>query len=366
LSLAIQGLACGYYGIFGGLAVAWGILWFGIARGHARRWRYWALATGAAAVTALVVYPFLSPVLEIREAGFGRTLDDARLFAARWPDYLASPMLVHSWMLPLIGQWREVLFPGFLGIGLTFVAAARAFRPRPSGGGGVSRSVLGFYVSVAALAMWASFGPDGGLYRVLYDTLPFFSLIRASARFGVLVTLAVSVIAGAALAALARSTSGRRRLGLVGCLMAAALVRSTAGPLPLVDRPVPHVVYERLAQLPMGPVAEFPYFSAARDRHRHTEYMLASTLHWQPLINGYSDHTPADAFADAPVLETFPSADAWAVLERRGARYVVMHWNMYQSGTSPHVEVRRALVGRYLRTIVDLDDASLFEIVDWP
>ena len=118
--------------------------------------------------------------------------------------------------------------------------------------------------------------------------------------------------------------------------------------------------------MPAGPVAEFPFFTGPVDRHRHTEYMLASTRHWQPLINGYSDHIPAEAFADMPALATFPSDEAWAALKRRGARYIVMHWGMYPPGSSPHEVVRRQLVGVNLRTIIDRDDAALFEIMAWP
>lgn len=365
LALAVQALACGYYGIFAGLAVAWGMLWFGIT---GRRWRdrrYWAGGVLAALVAAVIVLPFLVPVTATRAAGFARTIDDARLFAAGWRDYLASPMLLHRWMLPIIERWGEVLFPGFVAIGLAAVAVIRGFGGNRSSGDPVSRAVLGFYLTLAVLAMWASFGPDAGLYGVMYDTLPFFSLLRASARFGLLVTLALAVLAGIALADVARRGTGIRRQVLVGSVLLVTLARSTTGPLGLVDRPDTHVVYQRLAQLPRGAVAEFPFFSGPADRHRHTEYMLASTLHWQPLINGYSDHTPEEAFADMRVLETFPHQDAWDVLERRGARYLVMHWNMYD-GRSPHQEIRTTAVGRHLRSIVDQDDVSLFEIIAWP
>lgn len=366
IALAVQGLACGYYGIFGGLAVGLGLVWFSVARGRVRDWRFWAHIALAAVVTGALIYPFLAPVLTVRDAGFVRTLDDARLFAAGWRDYLASPMLVERWMLPLIGRWGEVLFPGFIGLGLAAVAVVQLFRRHTVPSAGPARSVVGFYTALVAVATWASFGPDAGLYRLMHDELPFFSLIRAPSRFGIVVTLAVAVLAGIGLATLARRASRPRRLVLVGVVLALALARSTAGPLALVDRPEPGAAYERLAQLPIGPVVEFPYFADRVDRHRHTEYMLASTRHWKPLINGYSDHTPSDVVAEAPILATFPSAAAWDVLRRHRARYVVMHWDLYQPGESPHVAVRTALVGRHLRTIVDGGSVSLFEITAWP
>ena len=35
------------------------------------------------------------------------------------------------------------------------------------------------YVLIAVLAFWASFGPDAGLYRLFYETLPIFSFLCA-------------------------------------------------------------------------------------------------------------------------------------------------------------------------------------------
>ena len=364
LALACAGLACGYYGIFAALSVGWGLLWFAL---EFRRWReprYLGLILLAALITAVIVAPFLAPFSIIEREGFGRTTADQRLYSATWQDYFASPMLVHRWLLPYLGSWREVMFPGFLPMGLSCVAIWRAARGRREGGiGGARRSVIWFYATLAGWACWASFGPAAGLELLMHQTLPFFSLIRAASRFGVLVTLALAVLAGIAVADLMPARAARRRL-FVGLLFLLAILRSTAGPLALFDRPAASTALRRLAGMPAGPVAEFPFFAASLDRHRHTEYMLASTSHWKPLVNGYSDHTPPDALAEMPVLATFPSEAAWEILHRRGVRYVVMHWGLYSPGESPHERVRTVEVGQRLRAIVDDDEVSLFEIVN--
>jgi hypothetical protein len=196
--------------------------------------------------------------------------------------------------------------------------------------------------------------------------MPVFSFLRATRRFGVLVTLTTAALAGVGLADLQRHARVTRRSVIVLVVLSCALIRSTVGPLDPIEWDRSPVVYKRLAQMPVGPVAEFPFFDGAADCYRQTEYMLASTLHWQPLLNGCSDFIPDQAFQDMSRLAQFPDAAAWAVLRRRGARYVVMHWNMFPAGHSPHVFVRGQLVGRYLRTIVDHDDAALFEVIDWP
>jgi hypothetical protein len=359
-AMAVTALSCGYYGIFVGLSVVWGFVWFATTGAQWRSGRYWLLCASALGTAAVLTGPFMLPYAGIRDEGFARSLADARLFSADWQAYLASAKLVHDWMLPLLGEWNDVLFPGFLALIFGITAVVQSAR---RSAGAAPRAMVGFYSSLVGLAAWASFGPDAGLYAALFNTLPFFELIRAPARFGVLVTLGVTTLAAMSMATLLRRLDGSpRRLTLVA-LSAATLATSTVGPLTLVERRPPHRVYERLAHMPRGPVVEFPYFVTPQERHRHTEYMFESLRHWQPLINGYSDHTPPEAAADGLVLARFPSKAAWDVLRRRGARYVVMHWESYP----PDSHIRRELfardVGVRLRLVVDASDLSLFEVM---
>ncbi len=364
-ALALQALASGYYGVFAGLVTALGIVWFGVAFGHWRSLRYWALSGAAAAIAIVIVAPFFLPYLDVREAGFVRSLDDARQHSVRWRAYLASPILVHRWMLPLIGTWREVLFPGFLPIIFTVVAIARSVGPRPESVPMRGR-VLGFYLTVAALGFWASLGPDAGLYRALYEVVPFFSMLRAPARFGLLVTFALAVLGGVGFASVERVLGGRKRRVVVAAVLSLAVARSTVGTLALTDAPPVPVAYQRLKDLPPAPVFEFPYYNGRDDRHRNTEYMVWSTLHWKPLINGYSDHVPREALEDMARLASFPDAASRRVLRDRGARYVLVHWYAFEDEAE-----RRDLEAAIrhepsLRRVVDRGDISLYEVIASP
>ena len=62
----------------------------------------------------------------------------------------------------------------------------------------LGRDVAGFYTALALIAFWASFGPDAGLYRLLFETVPVFAFLRAPARMGIIVTLALVVLSAAA------------------------------------------------------------------------------------------------------------------------------------------------------------------------
>lgn len=359
-ALALTGLACAYYGIFAGLTTGIGLLWHAVGL---RRWtdeRFWSGVLLAAAVVIVVVGPFFVPYLAVREVGFERSLDEARLHSTSGRAYLASAMLVHQWMLPLLGKWNEVLFPGFLLVllaGLGVGLSMRAGRTLP-------RQIVGLYVTIAALAFWASFGPDAGLYTLLFHTVPAFSFLRAPVRFGMLVTLCAAVLSGLAITWLQQQRWAAGRW-LAAALIASALIESYVGPLQLAPAPQVDAAYLRLATMPRAPMAEFPFYSASADRHLHTDYMLMSTFHWQPLINGYSDHMPADFFEALPALATFPSEAAWQVIRARRVRWVAVHFDAYPPEVGPILRPQLKKMTDRLRLVVDEYPVSLYEVL-WP
>ena len=116
----------------------------------------------------------------------------------------------------------------------------------------------------------------------------------------------------------------------------------------------------------MAPVAVFPYWANNLNYHGHAEYMLASTAHWQPLINGYSDHIPQDFRDNSLILRGFPTLESFAVLERLGARYVVFHLGRYAGPSHEEVLGKIEAFANYLRPIDKTGDVWLVEIVGWP
>jgi hypothetical protein len=360
LVLAAQALSCGYYGVKAGLLVGFGMLFYAVSRGRWRHPRYWFGAAAAALVALALVAPFFLPYLDLqRETGFERSIDDARRWSANWRSYLVSAAWGHRWLLPHLRPWADVLYPGTAAVVLGLVALGglrRAAAP-PAG-----RDHLLFYASVVALAFWASFGPDAGLYQWLYDTIPVFSWLRAPVRFGVVCVLGLAVLGGFAVA---RWSAGTRRAVWVGALLVPlTLTDLWVGPLRLTDpRPV-DPAHAALSRLPKGAVAEFPFFHRREDFHRHTEFMLFSTAHWQPLLNGYSDNIPKDFRELAPQMARFPDARSFAALQARGARYLLVHMDYYGDG----VEMKKNLepFAPYLRPLHTRDPVWLYEIVAWP
>jgi hypothetical protein len=361
--MAAQALSCGYYGVFAILMIGYATLVVCVTR---RLWtnpRFWMAMAIAALVAMAVVAPAFLPYLALqRGEGFGRPLDEAARYSANWSAYLASSAYAHAWMLQYLPRWSEVVFPGFVAT-ILGVAGIWVARRQQSG------EFVALYGGLAVLAFWASFGPAAYLYSAFYRTLPVFAWLRAPARFGVMVAFALSVLAGAGLSTLLRDMgrAGRaRRARIVG--VAVALI--AAGEL-MVSLTWPRVqpveeVYRRLARSPRGPVIETPFYYPEVGLFQHTKYMLASTAHWMPLVNGYSDFIPPDFLEHVGALAAFPSRDSLKILEPNRVRYAVIHLDGYNTQNRNEVLARLAQFEQYLRPIYIDEGTRLYEIVGFP
>ena len=364
LALAAQALSCAYYGIFAGLIVGYGTLVLASTR---RLWKsaaYWtAIGTGAA-TSILLVLPFFIPFLRVqKESGFARSVRDTAQWAAGPRDYFMSATHAHAWLqayMRSFGPWAgEVLFPGFFALGLGAAGVIVALRR-----GTRDRETALLYGSLAVLAFWSSFGPGAGLYRVLYQ-LPAFSFLRAPSRLGLVVVLCLVVFAAIALRRIfnALPTWARNLAAAVAC--AAAVADLIIVPLKWWEAPDLPSPYAQLARSPRGPLAEFPFYGDRIAFPLHAQYMLFSTSHWMPMVNGYSDVIPADFREAAVVLDGFPSGDAFMALARRRVRYVAVHWNMY-AGREEEIRRRLEPYAANLKVLAGDSRMTLYEVVKYP
>lgn len=350
-------LSCAYYGIFAGLMAGLGTLVYGVSR---RLWRssdHWTGIALAAFISVGLTLPFFLPYLYVQETGgFVRTLDDARQYSANLGAWGASSAWAHRWWLPALGHFNEVLFPGVLTVVLGVAGGVLLFQR--------GRDTAVLYILIAVIAFWSSFGPDAGLYRLLYE-IPIFSFLRAPARMGILVTL--SLVVFAAIAATHLLARVPRPALAAAVLVLAAVAELTRVPLTQFREAEPlSPVYRVLASLPPGAVAEFPYFHERSDFPRHAYYMLNSTAHWQPLVNGYSDHIPGDFRESVLPLSSFPTRESFAILAKAGARYAVFHLDMYNGRAREQLLERLDTYSPYLRPLAREGSVWLYEIVGWP
>jgi hypothetical protein len=354
---ALLALTSGYLTIFGIVAA---LVVIGVRARDLVAPPFGRLVTAAlagAVVAGLFVAPVLRAYVFVRQThGFERSLDLVAQMSANGAAYAATPARVHEgWARDVYARRspRDSLFPGVIAAALA-VAGLALWRRRPR-----AHLWIGLALAVAGLVL--SFGPATPIYGVFHSSVPFASGVRAASRFGVLWLTGVAILAAFGTAAL-----GLRwpRASAAVATAALALVNAEAfrGPVPFVPAAPLSPVYDRLAALPDGVVAEMPFWWAPTDVPRNADYMLGATRHWKPLLNGYSGFTPASYRRHADSLWYFPfRAASFDVLREADVRYVVLHLDGYGS------QRREALAlidesGR-LRMLDRTGDAVLYEVV---
>jgi hypothetical protein len=220
------------------------------------------------------------------------------------------------------------------------------------------------YGSLGALALWASFGPPAFLYTAMFHAIPLFTFLRAPSRFGLVVAFVLAVLASLALKRLLALVPNRRWI-VAAALGVVAVAELNVLPFPW-ERALPvSTSYALLARMPRASMAEFPFYGERVAFPLHAQYMVLSTTHWMPLVNGYSDHIPQDFREAAFVLDSFPSNDTFAVLQRRRVRYIGIHWDMF-GPRAEEIRTRLQPFARYLRLLASDPNMSLYEIVSFP
>jgi hypothetical protein len=358
-ALTAAALACGYYGLFAGLAL--GFVAVLLAR---RSMQYWS-ALGCAALTAgALVAPVYVAFTRARLES-GAVLVAPGTEAANWSanaaSYLSSGAAAHAWWLPALSTWQprgDVLFPG---IGVIVLAGAGiALFGRIA-----NARMVWTYAGLALVAGWVSLGPSGGLYSAV-ALLPGMSMVRAPARLGIVVAFALAVLAGYGAAYMA----ARRRwiVAALVVMLAAELGAKPAGwgwPSLRSVPPVP-IAYQRLSQMARAPLVVFPFPYVSTDFHNHSWAMFWSTYHWLPIVNGYSDVIPPGFRSIALPINGFPDPASFAIMREREVRYVVWHRDRYNTAARAVLDERLRHYAEYLRPIVRSEEEWLFEIVRYP
>ena len=274
-----------------------------------------ALAT---ALTMAAVLPIYLPYRRVAaEQNMVRSLDHVAEFSATLWSYLASPSRIHQ------ALWSARSFPDidsyFPGITILALAicALLFVTTRP-------RVLMLAGIAIAGIVL--SLGTHTPIYGWLYATFPPMHAIRAASRFGLLVLLATAALAGLGLWALRTRWIGGPMSVAVG-IAAIVLVNAEALRAPLTYREFQGIpgLYGLLGS-ESGPVvlAEQPFYRPEAV-FMNAEYVLNSTAHWRPLMNGYSGHTPRSYVDYAREFAVFPAPSAIDAMRRAGVTHVMVH-----------------------------------------
>lgn len=231
------------------------------------------------------------------------------------------------------------------GAGLV-LAIAGLMLARPERGVRACLGTIGAVGFVLALGTRTAL-PDTGLpsvYEALMATVPGFSGMRAPGRFLYLTQLAAVAFAGLGAGALVEraarrfgDTAGRIAIGAVVALAVASVpLRARHWPLPLSPDPLAGVYVGSHLWLALnadeGPVLDLPARTSVMDGRgllSTGRAMLGSTLHWLPLLNGYSGHPPSSHRLVMTLAQRLPEPKALRDLcALTGVRWIVVHHGM--------------------------------------
>ena len=329
LWMTLMAYTSGYLLVFGVLMVAIAMLvrageWLPRARAVAPPF---ALASAASAAAILPLWlPYQRAAIN---QGMVRSLDSVADYSASLMGYLASAGTIHraTWSRTFFKDPVDSFFPGFVIIALTLVAIRSAWRPAVSreSSGTRTRRRVAMLAGIAIGGFVLSLGTRTPIYGWVYDIFPPMHGLRVAARFGNLFLLAMSVLAGLGLAAWRSARPDSRRLVVVAiALIAVANVEALRAPFQYRRFEGIPRVYELLAAEPRVVLAEVPFYPR-RAAFENAEYVLSSTAHWRPLMNGYSGYTPATYSAYADVFWYFPRDYAIQAMRRAGVTHVMVH-----------------------------------------
>ncbi len=261
------------------------------------------------------------------------------------------------------------LFQGLTVLGLAALALI-GLRADP-----LRRRVILGYAALAACAWLVALGPEVRLFGRSLFPGPFswlrefevFRMIRVPARASVFLCLGLSMLAAIGLDRV-------RRAGWRVALLALALIEATVAPLNVVaaDRcvnaaePVPAVYLWLSAQPGSDPVVELPILPNdglfQRPRFDDSVYLLRSTTHWKPLLNGYAGTEPREYAKVRDAMREFPSDQSIALLRSMGVRHVLVHLRGFGPNRRQAIEDRLPSFASELRISARFDDDLALEI----
>jgi hypothetical protein len=332
LAIGLQALSCVYIGFFTLIAVPV----YALLRLLDVRQRRGAVALPlvlALGGGVLALLPVALPYLRARAEGMIPRQDPAMIHLVSWApwQYFSRGFLERAGVVPVALVALDVLSR------LARRMAGRAAREV----GAATRSVERGLWAVLATGVVLSAGPSldvAGIsipmpYQLLYALLPGFSSLRVPIRFALVVAAAVAALAALAFARWSARLAPRTRLAAAAVLVLACAFDAAPRPVPVIAAnlgssaaPVDRWL---AAQTGDGSVLEIPGTAGAEDMIGNTRSgraMVSSTIHWKPLVNGWTAYPPHAAGLLSAAIRELPEPAALALLaDTSRLRWIVLH-----------------------------------------
>jgi hypothetical protein len=311
----------------------------------------------AAALACIASLPVYLPYHRVaRDQGMVRSLANVAEYSATLKGYLAASGRVHfyTWSGGFFRDPVDSFFPGIIVIAFTALAVWHAFRSRETVKAPqlTSRRVL-MLSAIAAAGLVLSLGTRTPVYGWLFQIFPPMQGLRAAARFGNLFLLGMACLSGIGLAGLLRRLPARRAALAALAVVALANVESLRAPFQYTRFEGIPGIYSLVADEPGRVVLVETPFYPPQAVFENSGYVLASTAHWRPLMNGYSGYVPGSYRQYAASFWFFPEDFAIQEMRKAGVTHIMVHpQRFYQDAAkvmekvaaSPYLE--RLAIGR--------------------
>ena len=308
-------------------------------------WRHRAVAVVlrfilATVLAAVAILPVYLPYRRLgKTMGMNRPLETVAEFSASVTGYLATAGRLHSWLWSsrFIGNPVDLFFPGVLVLVLAGLAIYWAFARRASSStaatetaapaidSGLTRRRIIMLLGIGAIGFVLSLGLQTPVYAWVYHAFPPMQGLRAAARFGNLFLLAVAALAGLGLAAARPRLPAKRAALIAAAVVAVVNLESMRAPMGYTRFEGIPSIYSVVADLPGRVVLVEVPFWPPQGAFEHAEYVLNSTAHWRPMMNGYSGYLPQSYRKNAQLFWFFPQEHAIQAMRRAGATHIVIH-----------------------------------------
>jgi hypothetical protein len=328
--MAAMAYTSGYLVVFGVVLVGV-VVAVRVAEWRPRATRVLGMLGVAAVAGGAAVLPLFFPYRRVAiEHGMVRTLDVVAGYSATLKGYVASAGRLHYalWSKPLFEQSIDSFFPGVIALLLAVVAIVSVVRRRAlnhAASPNLTRNRAWALVAVAAAGLILSLGTQTPVYGWLFHVFPPMQGLRAAARFGNLFLLGIAGLAGIGLALVgSRLPASRRSLAAVA-VIALANLEALRAPFPYRRFEGIPPIYSLVAKAPGRVVlAEVPFY-AEQMVFENATYVLNSTAHFKPLLNGYSGYTPDTYRKHAEAFAGFPDERAIVAMRQAGVTHVIVH-----------------------------------------
>jgi hypothetical protein len=276
--------------------------------------------TTAAGVLALS--PYLYPYARLAQiSGWTRSADEQQ--AATWKNYFATGGTFHfeHWSHQFTGEVTSYTFPGL--VALVLVGVALADREQRQN----RRLIMCLITAIGCVVV--SFAARLPGYDVLHRAIPLFQAVRVPAHLGHFVLLMLAIVAGFGIASLERHWRNRRTWPLVAAaLFLLVNLEALRAPVAWTRFDGIPAVYGAIRDEPRAVVAELP-FPIPSQWFLNGPYMVNSTGHWRPLLNGYSGFRPASYERSYASVRQFPADQSLIALHDLGVTHIIVHKHAY-------------------------------------